>query len=136
MLEATGEYYGLTEEKVRDVQRKFEEKGYINCRLILIINGQRNSIGKWLDSQRQMLNRYREEIANNKTNEINNKEDRTRVETLVTLGVSCTEEKGEKLKEVKRKRDQAEEQNAEAKKLEADIEKELKKRGQGYGEQQ
>ena len=136
LLEATGEYYGLTEEKVRDVQRKFEEKGYINCRLILIINGQRNSIGKWLDSQRQMLNRYREEIANNKTNEINNKEDRTRVETLVTLGVSCTEEKGEKLKEVKRKRDQAEEQNAEAKKLEADVEKELKKRGQGYGEQQ
>ena len=134
LLEATGEYYGLTEEQVRKVQKQFNEKGYIPQKLILKIEGKDSSIqiGSWLGTQRNMLNKYRELILQNKIDKI--EDERARI--LASLGVSCTGEKGEKLKEAKRKRDQAEKQHAEAVALEDMVEKELKKRGQGYGEQQ
>ena len=96
LLEAKGEYLGLSEERVKKVQKQFKEKGYISQSIKLQIEGEENpnSIGRWLSTQRQLLNKYRgktpKEIEKDKGI---NEEEKRRVLKLLELGVSYTEEK-------------------------------------------
>ena len=91
LLEAEGEYFGLTAEKVKKVKKQFKEKGYILQSLKLKKEGKDEQIGMWLCRQREMLNKYRgrtqEEIEKD---EGIDEEEKRRVIALLKLGVRAT----------------------------------------------
>ena len=134
LLEANEEYLGLTIKEVENAKKIFKKNGYVPQDLK--IKGQFKNIGKWLDTQRQILKKYRgktqEEIENDESID---KEEKRRVLELLELGVSFPKEKKNNLKQAKQARDDAKSKNTKAKKLEKHVSQQLKKRGKNYEEQ-
>ena len=83
-----------------------------------------------------MLSQYRgKSIEDIKEDKGIKEEEKRKVIPLLKLGVSIPKEKGNILKVKKQKRDEAKAKNDEAKKLEAEVSEELKKRGHIHEEQ-
>ena len=138
LIDAKGEYLGLTEIEVKKVQKQFREQGSIKTSLKLKVEGQSEPIpiGTWLDTQRQKLNKYRgktqEEIEKDETIK---DEEKRRVLELLKLGVSLPKKRVKDLQQAKQSRDDAKAKNDQAKELEEQVSEELKKRGKNHEEQ-